>query len=198
MSSALPAPDQDVRELAARLASHVQELAGRIGSRHAGNPGALEAAARYIEERFVEHQYQVERQPFQTAGTTVANIEARRVAAPNRFFVIGAHYDTVSSTPGANDNASGVAVMLELARMLAAANDGGTIRFVAFVNEEPPWFQTELMGSLVYADRAKSRRDDVTGMLSLETMGYYSDAEGSQHPLLNERGAGQPAYIPRI
>jgi Zn-dependent M28 family amino/carboxypeptidase len=94
--------------------------------------------------------------------------------------VIGAHYDTVSSTPGANDNASGVAVMLELARMLAATNDAITIRFVAFVNEEPPWFQTELMGSLVYAVRAKSRSDDVTGMLALETMGYYSDAEGSQ------------------
>ena len=179
-SSALPAPGQDVRELAARLASHVQELAGRIGSRHAGRPSALEAAARYIEERFVEYHYQVERQPFQAAGTTVANIEARRRAASNRFFLIGAHYDTVSSTPGANDNASGVAVMLELARMLAATNDAEAVRFVAFVNEEPPWFQTELMGSLVYADRARSRRDDVTGMLALETMGYYSDAEGSQ------------------
>jgi Zn-dependent M28 family amino/carboxypeptidase len=111
---------------------------------------------------------------------TVANIEARLGPETPRYFVVGAHYDTVPTTPGANDNASGVAVMLELARLHALSGGLPPIRFVAFVNEEPPWFQTELMGSAVYAARARSRDDDVIGMIALETMGYYSDAEGSQ------------------
>ncbi len=175
----LPLPDAAVHDLAGRLATHVGVLAGQIGTRHAQRPAALEAAARYIEQRFVENHYQVERQPFEASGTTVVNVEARRGAETQRYFVIGAHYDTVPSTPGANDNASGVAVLLELARILSAAGTSPT-RFVAFVNEEPPWFQTELMGSVVYAARARSRGDDVSGMISLETMGYYSDVEGSQ------------------
>ena len=178
--SELPVPDDSVRELGRRLAAHVDVLAGRIGPRHVGRPAALEAAAGYIHERFREHDYQVERQPFDAAGTTVANVEARVGAPTDRYFVVGAHYDSVPSTPGADDNASGVAVMLELARILRVSGTSSTIRFVAFVNEEPPWFQTELMGSLVYAARAKSRGDDVNGMIALETMGYYSDAEGSQ------------------
>ena len=176
----LPPPDTDIREVAGRLADHVGVLAGRIGTRHVGRPDALEAAARYIEQRFVEHGYEVERQPFDAGGVTVANIEARGGAGTPGYFVIGAHYDSVSSTPGADDNASGVAVLIELARTLAAPGISHSIRFVAFVNEEPPWFQTELMGSLVYAARAKSRGDHVSGMLALETMGYYSDREGSQ------------------
>ncbi len=176
----LPSPNDEVRDLADRLAAHVQVLAGHIGTRHAGRPAALNAAARYIEDRFLEHQYTVERQVFNTAGTTVANLEAIRGTPTQQYFVVGAHYDTVPSTPGANDNASGVAVLIELARMIPPSTGAATTRFVAFVNEEPPWFQSELMGSLVYAARAKSRGDDVTGMIALETMGYYSEAEGSQ------------------
>jgi Zn-dependent M28 family amino/carboxypeptidase len=178
--SELPPPDNSIRDLAGRLKPHVDALAGRIGPRHVGRPAALEAAARYIEEQFREHGYQVERQPFDAAGTTVANVEAHLGVERQRYFVVGAHYDSVPSTPGADDNASGVAVMLELARILGVSGTSSPIRFVAFVNEEPPWFQTELMGSVVYAARAKSRGDDVSGMIALETMGYYSDAEGSQ------------------
>jgi Zn-dependent M28 family amino/carboxypeptidase len=169
-----------MHELASRLAAHVQILAGRIGSRHAGRPAALSAAARYIEDQFVESGLPVERQPYDAAGTTVANIEARLGPEASRYFVVGAHYDTVPSTPGADDNGSGVAVLLELARLLGGSGEPLPIRFVAFVNEEPPWFQTELMGSAVYAARAHARGDDVIGMISLETMGYYSDAAGSQ------------------
>jgi Zn-dependent M28 family amino/carboxypeptidase len=177
---ALPEPDLDVHELAGRLRFHVENLAGSIGPRHARRPAALEAAARYVEERFAASQFEVARQSFDAAGTTVANIEARLGPETPRYFVVGAHYDTVPTTPGANDNASGVAVMLELARLHALSGGLPPIRFVAFVNEEPPWFQTELMGSAVYAARARSRDDDVIGMIALETMGYYSDAEGSQ------------------
>jgi Zn-dependent M28 family amino/carboxypeptidase len=94
--------------------------------------------------------------------------------------VVGAHYDSVSGCPGANDNATGVAAMLELAHRLARAPVSRTIRFAAFVNEEPPFFQTANMGSVVYANAAKARGDRIVGMLSLETMGYYSEEKGSQ------------------
>jgi Zn-dependent M28 family amino/carboxypeptidase len=93
---------------------------------------------------------------------------------------VGAHYDSVSGSPGANDNASGVAGLLALARRFAGKPCGQTLRFVAFVNEEPPYFQTEEMGSLVYAKRCKERGDKISAMISLETIGYFSDSPGSQ------------------
>jgi Zn-dependent M28 family amino/carboxypeptidase len=95
--------------------------------------------------------------------------------------VIGAHYDSVAGTAGANDNASGVAALLELGRLLKKTKPERTVRLVAFVNEEPPWFQTEEMGSLVYARRAKKRGERIVAMLALETIGCYSDLPKSQH-----------------
>jgi Iap family predicted aminopeptidase len=95
--------------------------------------------------------------------------------------VIGAHYDSPTDSPGANDNASGVAALLELARQFKTARPVRTVRFVAFVNEEPPFFQTDLMGSRVYAANARKRGEKIVAMLALETIGYYSDQAGSQH-----------------
>ena len=101
--------------------------------------------------------------------------------------IVGAHYDSVSGTVGANDNATGVAATLELARWLQGSHLRRTIRFVFFVNEEPPYFQTGQMGSRVYARKLKHDGVPVSAMISLETIGYYSDAPGSQKypPLLN-------------
>ena len=82
---------------------------------------------------------------------------------------------------GANDNASGVAALVEVARLLVAKPLARSVRFVAFVNEEAPFFYTLDMGSHRYARRAHERGDNITAMLSLETIGYYSDAPGSQH-----------------
>src|SRR5262245_39959598 len=90
------------------------------------------------------------------------------------------HYDSVSGSPGANDNASGVAVLLELARIFKAENPARTLRIVAFVNEEPPYFQTAEMGSRIYARRSHERGENIVAMLSLETIGYYSDEQNSQ------------------
>jgi Zn-dependent M28 family amino/carboxypeptidase len=174
----LPQPTEDVRQLAARLSMHVEMLASEIGPRHVRRPTALDAAARYIEQRFLERGYEIDRQSYDAAGVTVSNIEARTGASNRPYLVVGAHYDTVPTTPGANDNASGVAVLLELAEMLSQS--GHSVRFVAFANEEPPWFQTDLMGSLVYARGARARGDDIIGMIALETMGYYSAAKDSQ------------------
>jgi Zn-dependent M28 family amino/carboxypeptidase len=177
---ALPAPGVTTSALASRLKHHVRELAGRIGSRHVGRPAALEQARMYVESVLRENGYTVELQSFAAGGGIVSNIEAHHGSPPERIIVVGAHYDTVPGTPGANDNASGVAALLELARVTRrSAGDTGCV-FVAFVNEEPPWFQTPSMGSVVYATRAKQRRDRIVGMLSLETMGYYSEEPRSQ------------------
>jgi len=98
--------------------------------------------------------------------------------------VVGAHYDSVIGSPGANDNATGVAVLLEMSRVLKQEAPLRTVRFVAFVNEEPPYFLTELMGSREHARRARQRGEDIQAMFSLETLGYYSNDPGSQkYPL---------------
>ncbi len=96
------------------------------------------------------------------------------------IIVIGGHYDAVANCPAANDNASGTAATLALARMFAGHPQDRTIRFVLFVNEEPPYFWTDDMGSLVYARSCKEKGDKIVGMLSLETIGFYSDKPGSQ------------------
>jgi len=94
--------------------------------------------------------------------------------------IVGAHYDSVSGTAGANDNASGVAAVLELARLLQGSKLRRPVRFVFFVNEEPPYFQTMEMGSFVYARQLHSDKVAVSAMISVETIGFYSDVPGSQ------------------
>ena len=167
---------------AAPLRAHVEMLAGSIGERNLWRPAALDRAAAYIEEVFRRDGYMPLRQTFEVQGHHVSNLEAARNASSSNseIVVVGAHYDSVLGCPGANDNATGVAAVLELARRFAQRPHRRTIRFVAFVNEEPPFFQTSAMGSLVYAKAAERRGDRVVGMLSLETMGYYSEARGSQ------------------
>ena len=139
-------------------------------------------AAEYIEAEFAATGHSPTRQSYQVSRLPVSNIELvlPGAATPDESIVVGAHYDTVSGSPGANDNGTGVAALLELARRLAGHPLRRTVRFVAFVNEEPPFFQTPQMGSVVYASAARARGDRIAGMLSLETMGYYSSAPGSQ------------------
>jgi hypothetical protein len=167
---------------APRLRAHVEMLAGTIGERNLWHREALARAADYITAQLVGSGYSPEAHPFDVSGTRVINLDAALMGTSRRedIVVVGAHYDSVSGCPGANDNATGVAAMLELAHRLARAPVSRTIRFAAFVNEEPPFFQTAHMGSVVYANAAKARGDRIVGMLSLETMGYYSDEKGSQ------------------
>jgi Zn-dependent M28 family amino/carboxypeptidase len=93
---------------------------------------------------------------------------------------VGAHYDSVYGSPGADDNASGIAALLEISRCLAALSTVQTVRFVAFVNEEPPFFYSNGMGSAVYARAARERDDDIRLMISLEMLGYYDSRPNSQ------------------
>lgn len=171
------------------LRAHVDALAGTIGERNLWQPGTLTRAAVYIAEAFAAAGYSPRAQEYDVQGRSVANIEATLggAADPDSIIVVGAHYDTVMGCPGANDNATGVAATLEIARRFAGTPRARTIRFVAFANEEPPFFQTPSMGSVVYAEAAKRRGDAIRAMLSLETIGYYSDAPGSQRypPPLN-------------
>jgi len=174
---------EDEVQVRDRLEKHVSMLAGEIGERNIRHPQGLEASLDYIEKVLGDLGYQVEMQEYKVENKTVANLEAERIGTSlaGEIVVVGAHYDSVFGTPGANDNASGVAGLLEIARLLAAEELSRTVRFVAFVNEEPPFFSTGDMGSRVYASRSRRRGEDIVAMLSLETIGYYSENPGSQH-----------------
>ncbi len=165
----------------ANLEQHLHRLAGEIGERNLWRFEALQEAAEYICESFRNDGYTPLTQQFSVEGKAVRNIEVIKAGAgEGPAVIIGAHYDTVPGSPGANDNATGVAAILELARLLKAFEPRREIRLVAFVNEEMPFFATEAMGSWRYARRCASRGDAVSAMLSLETIGYYSDRPGSQ------------------
>ncbi|CAB3803771.1 M28 family peptidase [Pararobbsia alpina] len=178
----------NVPDLAAALERHVNVLAGDIGERNVFRPEALRAAMDYIVQQWTRCGCAVMRQDYQARGVPCANIE---VALPgcvqgDEIIVLGAHYDTVRNSPGADDNASGVAALLEIARMLQARSPRYTVRCVAFVNEESPFFFRGDMGSVRYARAARLREDRICLMLSLEMLGYYQDEPGTQKypPLL--------------
>ena len=164
------------------LEAHVRELAETIGERNVFHPQAVAAAAGYIERAWQQQGYEVARQNYQARGVECANLEVSRQGTdrPEEILLIGAHYDSVAGSPGADDNASGVAALLELSRLFAAIEPEITVRFVAFVNEEPPFFYWGDMGSRVYARAARERGDRIRLMVSIESVGYYSDQPGSQ------------------
>lgn len=168
-----------------RLRKWVSYLAESIGCRPAARPDLLHPIADRIAETMQALGYVVTKQPVPWRRTAHANIIAAALAsgpAPP-LLVVGAHYDTVSRSPGADDNASGVAGLLELARLLAAAPPPG-LRLVAFCPEEPPAYRTRNMGSYHYAQSLKTEGIPVRGMICLEMIGFFSDAPGSQsYPL---------------
>jgi Zn-dependent M28 family amino/carboxypeptidase len=166
--------------LRAELKADVQKLAGDIGERNVPRYSALVAAADFIEQSFVAAGFQPHRQTYQVQGKDCHNIEAEIKGASPKIILVGAHYDSVFGAPGANDNGSGVAALLALARRFVAKKCEYTLRFVAFVNEEPPYFQTERMGSLVYAKSCRQRNDPIEAMISLETIAYFSDEPNTQ------------------
>lgn len=171
-------PEEEI--LSQRLRSHVERLAGEIGQRHMEDFGSLELSATYITDSLTSAGYEVRMLPYTDEGLEVNNIEAELKGSSGDLVIVGAHYDTVPGTKGANDNASGVAAVLELARIMNGHRPLRTVRFVLFANEEPPYFKTDRMGSHVYASSLKAQGQKVSAMLSLETIGFYMDAPGSQ------------------
>jgi Zn-dependent M28 family amino/carboxypeptidase len=164
------------------LQRDVEVLAGEIGDRNVFIPEKLRAAAGYIENALREAGYPVRRYDYLVAGETCSNLEAELPGrgSPQEIIVVGAHYDSAHGSPAANDNASGVAALLALAERMAQAQPERTVRFVAFANEEPPFFQTPEMGSWVYARICRERGDNIIAMLSLETIGFYTEEPNSQ------------------
>ncbi len=157
------------------LRRDVYALAGAIGERNLGAPEAYAEAATFIHDAFHAAGYAPQRQLLDGCS----NVEAE-LRGGEEIVVVGAHYDTVPGSPGADDNASGVAAMLAIARRLSRENSRRTIRFVAFANEEPPHFTTEQMGSWAYAKRCHDRPERVVAMISVEAIGFYCDVPGSQ------------------
>lgn len=179
----LPARTEAQAEIAAELTTHVTALAMDIGLRNTSHPRGLAAAATYLERTLGEAAgTPVQRDEFDIRGIACSNlwIERPGTTQPDEIVVVGAHYDSCFQSPGANDNASGVAATLVLARRLAGASLDRTVRFVLFVNEEPPYFTHEGMGSLRYARCCRADGDDIVAMVSLETIGCYFDEPGSQ------------------
>lgn len=165
-----------------RLQLHVEKLASEIGERNVWRPAALHAAADYIRAAWQQLGYEVRVQGYEAKGVWSENleIEIRGSVRANEIILAGAHYDNVAGSPGADDNASGIAALLEIARLLAGIRPERTLRLVAFVNEEAPFFYFGEMGSKVYARAARERNDDIHLMLSLEMLGCYCDEPGSQ------------------
>lgn len=164
------------------LKQDIQKLGSDIGARNFQNYENLQAAAAFLKSSFQASGYSVKTQQYTVANQTFENIEVEitGVKYPDEIVILGGHYDTAYSSPGANDNASGAAAVLSLARRFANKKPSRTLRFVEFVNEEPPFFWTKNMGSLVYAKRSRQQNEKIIAMLSLETLGYYSEAENSQ------------------
>ncbi len=161
--------------LVAELRRDVEALAERNLFHRPG----LEAAALRIEAELRAAGYAPASQEFEVDTMACRNIEAE-IPGGKEIVIVGAHYDSVLESPGANDNGSGVAATLALARRFAGRAPRRTLRFLFFVNEEPPWFQTDDMGSLRYARRCRERDEDVVAMVSLETLACFTDAPESQ------------------
>jgi hypothetical protein len=176
-------PTAAEQDLAKWLKRHVEAVASV--PHNVAHPQDLERSAAYIEAYLRSLGYEPHAQSFKASGTQVRNIEV--VLAPadatekTPTLVIGAHYDSAGIAPGANDNGTGTAAVLELARSLKDADlNGNRVRLVLFVNEEPPFDRTPEMGSLRHAKALKDRGENVVGMISLETLGCFSDKPGSQ------------------
>ena len=199
-----PLPELTAAEekLSKNLSDHVWLLAGDIGARSLTSaPQSLERAAAYIEHVLRNYDYAPQRQEFTvetlsqhnreitkegikfpTVRHNTWNVIAEKTGAADTsgVVIVGAHYDSVYDCPAANDNGSGVAAMLEIARLLRNESLRKTLRFVAFTNEEPPFFRTNEMGSYVYAQRCHEQNENIEAMICLETIGYYTDLANSQ------------------
>jgi len=172
----------EVKEVRIRqsLSQHVYHLAGDIGERHHENPGSIPRTIDYILSAFTRYGYSPKIEFFSSQAYQNVYAEITGIKHPEEIILIGAHYDTVWLSPGADDNASGVAVLLELANLLAGKTFDRTIRFIAFANEEQPYSEGPNMGSLVHARRARGGDEDIIAMYSLEMVGYYSSEPKSQ------------------
>lgn len=183
LSSVYGQTDTGTDSSEARLLSTVKHFSGKIGIRSYQHLPQLNEAADYIERELKASGCSVSRQEVLYDGRTYYNIIGEikgKKADKQEMLIVGAHYDTASMTPGADDNASGVAGLLELARLIGKEPAERTIRFAAFSLEEPPVFGTDNMGSYFYARKLKEEGVQVYGMIALEMIGYFCEEKGCQ------------------
>ena len=180
------------KEVVQNLYRHVHFLSVAIGDRYLWKENSLDRAAEYIEAQWASAGYSVQRQSYECYGKSVSNLLVEISGREEGSIVIGAHYDTVPGTPGADDNASGVSALLELARLLRGRSSRKTLIFAAFVNEEPPFYGSKNMGSMVCAGDLKERGARVEVMLSLEMLGYFGKGYPQRYPL-----PGMELFYPR-
>jgi len=164
----------------AALRVHVETLATRFAPRNFDHPANLDRAAAFLAGELRSAGAAVSEQTYDVEGRRYRNVVARFGPDTPEIVVVGAHYDTAGDQPGADDNASGVAGLLELARLLAAYPPPLRIELVAYTLEEPPSFRTAQMGSAVHARALAERGAKVRLMISVEMIGAFSDSEGSQ------------------
>jgi len=173
-----------MRQIKSDIIETVLFLSGTIGQRCWKDLDKLARSSAFIEERLWAAGCETSRQPFIFRGNTYHNIITEISGTEpdcKEILVIGAHYDSCEGTPGADDNASAVAALLELARLTKEKPLRRTVRYVAFCLEEPPAYMTHHMGSYVHAESLHDEGAKVFGMISLEMLGYYSDEKGSQY-----------------
>jgi Zn-dependent M28 family amino/carboxypeptidase len=176
----------DVAETAQRLKEHLNVLTVNIGERSVLIPENLKKTAGYLAEFYRQIGLEVRLEPYDYRGVTVANVVAETALGRKsaKRLLIGAHYDSVAGTVGADDNASAVAVQLEVARNLMRLKDQQDLNlsvvFVSFALEEPPVYGTPLMGSRIYAEQARRRQEEIDGILCLEMVGYACFEPGCQ------------------
>jgi Zn-dependent M28 family amino/carboxypeptidase len=170
-------------------------LSVTIGERTIRKYRNLEQARDYIIDYFARYGAKPREETYTASGKKVSNIIAEIPGTdnPDAIVLVGAHYDTIEDTPGADDNTSGVAALLEIYRLLSARRYKKTVRFVAFTLEEPPFFSTELMGSMVNAANCRRRRDEIELMVCLEMVGYASRRCRQDYPL-NHKHNEYPVY----
>lgn len=163
-----------------RLRAHVEKLAGNFRPRDFQHPDQLARCADYIASQFRQAGATVERQPFIVAGRPYCNVIARFGQPDRPRVVVGAHYDSCGDMPAADDNASGIAALLELAFLLGRHPPARPVELVAYSLEEPPTYQTDSMGSAVHARSIANDTANIHGVIVLEMVGTFSDAWSSQ------------------
>ncbi len=182
-SGPLPPATESQAALAASLRADVERLASGVGTRSLMNPRKRGEVVAWLMDQLTAAGYQHIEEVWNDADespTPTLEVTVPGTSLADQITVIGAHYDSYYLTPGADDNATGVAGTLELARRFAHSPCPRTIRFLFFQGEEPPAFQTPQMGSWHYAKRCRARNDNIVAMLALESIGYYDTRRGSQ------------------
>jgi Zn-dependent M28 family amino/carboxypeptidase len=170
------------KALPENLKAHVQKLSQEFFPRDSEHTENLDQAAEYIKSQLLQYSNDVSDQIYTAEKKDYKNVIAKFGPQTNRVVVIGAHYDACEELPGADDNASGVAGLIELARLLKEKPPQNfAVELVAYSTEEPPFFRTEGMGSFIHAQSMKSQNKEVIAMVSLEMIGYFSDEPGSQN-----------------